>query len=180
MGQRISDPADAAGLEDKVKHLTHVLRMIGGTITAHLPGDETAAEPIALPGDRRAPQPHLPDMVLGRLAGKIYLARRERERAFPMPDLFHDPAWDMLLDIFIAHAQDKYISVTDATLSGQVPVTTALRYVWALEKAKLIERKPDTTDKRRRFVILTEPGLKYMRQAIILIGERMAPPLFGS
>lgn len=120
------------------------------------------------------------DLSLGDFAEKVYKARRDREVSNSYSELFHDPAWDILLDLFIAHAKGKYISVTDAGLAGQVPNTTALRWVWGLEKAGLVSRKPDPKDKRRCFVVLNKAGLSYMRPVLATIGERLKSPLFST
>ncbi|MCY1672268.1 winged helix DNA-binding protein [Novosphingobium sp. SL115] len=117
------------------------------------------------------------DYDLGIFAKKLYLSRRDRESNFPSPGMFHDPAWDILLDMFISYSENKFISVTDATLAGQVPATTALRWLWSLEKAGMIERKPDNSDKRRSFVTLTEAGLSHMRQILQAMDKRMTSPL---
>ena len=107
-----------------------------------------------------------PDLALGVYARKIYQSRRERDKKSPAQGLFQDPAWDILLDLFIAHAENKKMSVTSAGLAGQASTTTALRWIWALEEAKLVERKHDEADKRRSFVSLTTEGLNYMRDIL--------------
>ncbi|WP_428332574.1 MarR family transcriptional regulator [Novosphingobium sp.] len=118
--------------------------------------------------------PH-PDIALGILAQKIYSARRERDKKLHMPGLFQDPAWDILLDLFVSHTQNKYISVMSAGLAGQVPASTALRWVWALEEAKLVTREVDKKDKRRSFVFFTPEGLTYMREVLTAIGSHLQP-----
>lgn len=121
----------------------------------------------------------VPDMALATFAQKVYLARRDREKACFSPELFNDPAWDILLDLFIAHAQDKFISVSDTGLAAQVPATTALRWVWSLEKTGLVERLADKNDKRRSFVMLTASGQSYTRRVLGTMSARMKPPLFS-
>ncbi len=53
-----------------------------------------------------------------------------------------------------------------AGLAGQVPASTALRWIWVLEEAKLVERKLDQTDKRRSFISLSSIGLASMREVL--------------
>lgn len=48
-----------------------------------------------------------PDFALGAFAKKIYQSRRERDKKLQVPGLFQDPAWDILLDLFISHAGNK-------------------------------------------------------------------------
>lgn len=114
---------------------------------------------------------HRTDEFLGKIAEKFRLARRSRDRAFSQFHLFHEPAWDILLDMFIAHCRGRQLSIIDAALSGNNSQTTSLRFIWKLEKAKLISRQPDPTDKRRKFVFLTEPGLTHMRLALNAIAD---------
>lgn len=165
-----------ANLNSQVAALAQVVLDIGDVIKSHGATLGTGGTALA---EKREARTAMPDVALATFARKLYASRRERERKDILPGLFSDPAWDILLDIFIAHAQDKYISITDAGLAGQVPATTALRWVWALESAKLIERKPDSNDKRRSFVLLTDAGLKYMRQVLTAICDRMMSPAFA-
>jgi predicted transcriptional regulator len=116
-----------------------------------------------------------PDEVLARFARKLSLGRRDRDNAVAA-GLFHDPAWDILLDVFIAHAQGKSISITSASLSSNVSESTAIRWIWALEKSGLLKREPDRIDKRRTFVLLTDVGLVYMRQVLNSFSNRMDSP----
>lgn len=89
------------------------------------------------------------DMVRG-----ILRARQERARHFPA-NLFADPAWDMLLDLYAAELSQRRVSVTSLCIASNVPTTTALRWITALEKARLIERRADPLDGRRYFMSLT-------------------------
>lgn len=116
------------------------------------------------------------DIALASLAEKIYQSRRDRDKRSPVSGLFQDPAWDILLDLFVAQARGKHISITSAATAGLVPPTTALRWVWALEEAKLVTRVSDGADKRRSFVVLTTSGNAYMRDVLGAISDRMRQP----
>ena len=94
---------------------------------------------------------------LAELARRAYAERRARERYLPA-SLFGDPGWDILLDLMIAAERGLDISVTSACIAGQVPATTALRWLQLLEAEGLVERVADATDGRRSFVRLTESG----------------------
>ncbi len=117
------------------------------------------------------------DHGLTRLARNIYQLRRELEKNSPVPGLFQDPAWDILLDLYLAHADGKCISVKSASLACPVPATTALRWLWALEKAKLVDREPDKHDKRRNFVTLSVKGQVYMDEVLGAFDDLYQPPL---
>lgn len=96
-----------------------------------------------------------------RLAHEIYSERRRRDRFFP-PDLFGEPSWDILLDLFIAARQDRRVPTTSACIGSHVPPTTALRWLRILEQRGLIERENDRRDGRRTFVRLSSRGAAMM------------------
>ena len=97
---------------------------------------------------------------LAEIAGREYRARRSRERYFDRT-LFGEPAWDILIDLFIQQSSGKTVSVTSAAIASQVPVTTALRHLAALQKAGLVERMRSAADARVKLLRLTREG--YMR-----------------
>lgn len=65
-----------------------------------------------------------------------------------------EPAWDMLIDLFIQHCQEKKISTGDLCVSSSLPLSTALRLVQRMCDDGLIHKTADTTDGRRQFVEL--------------------------
>lgn len=89
--------------------------------------------------------------------------RAERHDFFPS-DFFGEPAWNILLDLFIVDLKGQRISVQDACLSSGVPPTTALRYVGQLEEGSFVKRVPDATDARRTFLVITTKGQSLMRR----------------
>jgi hypothetical protein len=60
------------------------------------------------------------------LARRMYLERRQREKHFPS-NLFGEPAWDILLDLYVAAKENVKIATTSACIGGSVPPTTGLR-----------------------------------------------------
>lgn len=87
--------------------------------------------------------------------------RVEAATAFPA-GLISDPVFDMLLDLFIADEEGDRRSISDL-LKGQVPATTKLRWLARLESDRLVERMPDTLDRRRFFITLAEDCRSTMR-----------------
>jgi hypothetical protein len=102
------------------------------------------------------------------LALELYESRRRRVKLFGA-DLFGEPAWDILLDLFMATATGKRISVSSACIGAAVPSTTALRWLAVLEARHLIVRENDDSDARRSHVRLSEVAQKLMEQ---YLGER--------
>lgn len=88
--------------------------------------------------------------------------RRLRASLFPA-DLFAEPAWDILLDLFIAEHEHKQIAVKSACIAAGVPMTTALRWITKLEKRGLIERRRSPFDARSSHVALTPAAKDAMR-----------------
>lgn len=103
----------------------------------------------------RRPRTAMPDP---RWVKSIIRARQLRFRYFSS-DLFADPAWDMLLDLTLARAERRRVSVTSLCIASGVPTTTALRWIKLLEQSGLVERVEDETDRRRAFVFLSERGV---------------------
>lgn len=89
-------------------------------------------------------------------------ARRLRD-AFFGADLFADPAWDMLLDLFAAGLEEAQVSVSSLCIAAAVPPTTALRWIGILSDRRLIERRPDPQDRRRAFLALSPQAEAAMR-----------------
>jgi len=96
------------------------------------------------------------------VARSTYQERRRRGEIFDDPTLFGEPAWDILLDLFIAAKERKRLPVTSACIGAAVPATTALRWLTVLEDKGLILRENDTADARRVFVRLSSDGYEKM------------------
>lgn len=89
--------------------------------------------------------------------------RHKREEFFDKA-LFGDPAWDILLDLFIAHLLQQRVPVSAACLAARVPATTALRWIKVLEVDGLVVRHPDPRHGRRIYLHLTPTAMHSMRQ----------------
>lgn len=70
-------------------------------------------------------------------------------------ELFRDPAWDMLLDLFASHDRGERVSAIALSLSSGVPQSTALRTIQRLEEKGLIVREGDPDDLRRSWIRAT-------------------------
>lgn len=89
-------------------------------------------------------------------------ARRLRERFLP-PELFGEPAWDMLLDLFAAQIERTKVAVSSLCIAAAVPPTTALRTIRSMTEQGLFARIADPADKRRVFIELTDTAAKAMQ-----------------
>jgi DNA-binding MarR family transcriptional regulator len=94
----------------------------------------------------------------GRELAKQLLAQRQaRFDHFPA-ELFHEPAWDMLLALFVAHEERRTMNVKTLVGSAHAPVTTSQRWIDHLHKLKLIDRVIDPVDRRRMEISLSDAG----------------------
>lgn len=90
-------------------------------------------------------------------------ARRARERHFG-GDMFADPAWDILLEAYAAHLEEKDTSITALCNAAAVPSTTALRWIKKLEEVRFLRRRSDPSDGRRSWIEITPLAAAKMRQ----------------
>lgn len=91
------------------------------------------------------------------LENAMRTARRRmlRRQLIGSPELFGEPAWDMLIDLFIHQCQDTEVSTSALGIGSGMPSSTGLRLVQKLCEANLIEKFADPCDARRQFVRLT-------------------------
>jgi DNA-binding MarR family transcriptional regulator len=97
-----------------------------------------------------------------RLVRAVQAARRRREALFG-PELFADPAWDMLLELYALHLEQRRVSVSSLCIAAYVPATTALRWITKLEEDGLAVRSDDPRDGRRTWIELSAEGVERMR-----------------
>jgi len=94
-------------------------------------------------------------------AREIYRRRRYRERFF-CSQLFGEPVWDGLLDLYIARQERRDISVSSACIATSVPTTTALRHLGYMVDAGLVMRAPHPSDQRCSLIELTDEAVRLM------------------
>lgn len=122
--------------------------------------EQTAERTITFEQPSSVPAAGLPSALIVRDAIR---ARRMRDR-FLGANLFVDPAWDMLLDLFAADLEGTRVSVFSLCIAAAVPPTTALRWITMLSDFGLIVRAADPEDRRRAFLSLSPRGRDGMRR----------------
>jgi len=154
------DNKDLADLGLSGKELATFVQLLGRLINTNR---ENASQP-AKPSQAR----------LIEIADGLYRLRRRRE-ALMSPafgaDLFADPAWDILLDLYVKNGRNEDVSVTQACSAAVVPVTTALRYITVLADRGLIERSKNPDDGRSYLLRLSADALHLMEDIL----TEMAP-----
>lgn len=98
---------------------------------------------------------------LAALATK-HFADRELRKSYINDAFFGEPAWDMLLYLFIKSCASKRVYKTAVTSASGVPHSTALRYLELLERDELLRVEPAEGDKRVQLVSLTQKGSSAM------------------
>jgi hypothetical protein len=88
--------------------------------------------------------------------------RRIREQHFPA-NLFADPGWDILLDLFAAKLEGKSVSVSSLCIAAAVPPTTGLRWITTMTEHGALVRRQDPNDARRVFIELSADSEERLR-----------------
>lgn len=105
------------------------------------------------------------DALLTDVARRVTQLRRSKKSILSSP-IFVEPAWDMMLDLFVARTMDRDIGLTSVAMASGVPISTALRHLRVLEMQKLVKRYPDEKDGRVCNVKLTDKALGHMRNIL--------------
>jgi DNA-binding MarR family transcriptional regulator len=146
----------------QLRSIARQLWRIAEGFTKSLENEAAASLDDAVPDRKKNDGDPAPDSEqLSRLARNAYKDRRRRDRLFG-PDLFAEPAWDMLLDLFGQSIGRRNIRTRELLLASMVPATTALRWIGELEDSGLISRRPSLVDKRAHYVDLTDKGMDLM------------------
>lgn len=97
---------------------------------------------------------------LVRQARQQYAIRRRRDAL--LDGLSGEPAWDMLLELFISGAEGRKTPVKNLCLAACTSVSTAMRRLDSLVASGLVRKSDDATDARRSLVELTDRGWAIM------------------
>jgi hypothetical protein len=106
-------------------------------------------------------------------AASRYLKLRSQRDAIAGPSLLSDPAWDMLLDLFVGHITGRNVSVTSACLASRRPATTSLRYIERMAKQGLIRREKDCNDNRKVYLRMTEKAFRAVAKWIDALRDEL-------
>lgn len=101
---------------------------------------------------------------------RLIRRRRLRDELFPA-ELFADPAWDMLLDLYAAKLDRSRVSVSSLCIAAAVPATTALRWIKTLSETGIFVREADHQDGRRIFVALSDQATEAMHRYFARLAE---------
>jgi hypothetical protein len=138
-----------AGLTDTVARLIAIAQELSLEVGVR-PGEDRPGDPGTAAKAEATPV---------QSAKALIACRRLREKLFGK-ELFSDPAWDILLDLFIAQSEGRDIAIGSACIAAAVPFTSALRWCQMLETRGLLYRVRDPRDGRRVFLRLTDEAFE--------------------
>jgi DNA repair protein RadC len=106
------------------------------------------------------------------LANARRSARRRllRRQLVGADELFGEPAWEILLDLFIHECEGKPVSVSSASIASGLAATSAQRLLQRLCDAGLLVREADREDGRRTNIRLS-PELAHRLMAYFAASE---------
>lgn len=117
--------------------------------------------------------PVIPAKLLA-LARRVKAARHGRINFFHS-DLFAEPAWDMMLALYIAEGEGCRLKVSDLCNESGVPPTTALRWIDRLVQLRMVRRRPHPLDARAIFVEIDADTTRKMNGYLEKIWGRYFP-----
>jgi len=168
-GRKAAGSSKIVALPDRRTFAEHssALRSIAEQLlTLAAQDDLTERVPARRGGASLRPEGAADRDYLARLATGLIRARRLRETHFNA-DLFADPAWDMLLDLYVEKCRGTRTSVTSLCIASGVPPTTALRWIASLTNLGIIEREEDRRDRRRAFLQLSSVAERAMTRYLL-------------
>lgn len=89
--------------------------------------------------------------------------RQLRTAAFsPVRRLFHDPAWDLILGLFIAHEEGVPVTIGEAAMLAGLKADAGERWVRALQEEGLVKDWPSEDATAVRSIGLTSQAVAMM------------------
>lgn len=143
---QISCEAAARNCEQLSHHLRSFAQALGGT--------EPHAE-ISELGAREDRAPPIGSRQSAAVASAILKDRRRRSRIFNA-GMFGEPAWEILLTLFVNDSSGLRLTVGGLSKSTERAHTTTLRWLGYLRDQKLVFREENPGDARTEFVRLTD------------------------
>ena len=119
--------------------------------------DRADLHPCKKPGRGYPVKPMSFPSARARVARDTIRQRRKRDEYFPS-ELFADPGWDIMLDLYAAHYEGEAVSVSSLCIAASVPQTTALRWINMMTNDGWLVRRDDPTDRRRTYLKLSDEG----------------------
>lgn len=162
--RRLSDVASDQNAA-RLRQLSEEVSRIAGMLSRLSAGPEAEHAKVHLPHDVE-----FASDVSAETVRSVIRARRLRAQYFA-EQLFADPAWDMLLDLFQAEIAQLRVPVSSLCIAAAVPATTALRWLKTMVDEGIFVRRADPYDGRRVFVELAPGASDAMRRYFADVGK---------
>lgn len=140
---------------EKFRHTAEVLVKFAAWAGLETP-DTAQALGILMEGELRESQQVL-------YAKQMLKSRRQRRDIFGV-DIFGEPAWEIILDMFIAQEEGRTVSLSSLSIAADVPASTAFRWINKLRNIGILIFKEDVEDQRRTLVELSPDYIKKARE----------------
>lgn len=92
---------------------------------------------------------------LNDFARHILAGRKQRDRYFD-PMLFSNPAWDILLNLFVADSEGRPVTLLDSCLISTIPQGVALRWLGYLKQEEMVLERSDPENPGQTLIRLSE------------------------
>lgn len=151
----------------QLQQISEEVRRIASALERISADDMPSQESSAYAGDLHGRR------IDGGAVRAIIRARRLRDQYFG-PELFADPAWDILLDLYAARLEKQRVAVSSLCIAAAVPATTALRWIKTLTDVGLLVRAADPQDGRRVYIELAPQAAERLG-AYLAAAQRISP-----
>ena len=101
------------------------------------------------------------DGDLAEFARQTLMGREQRSRYFD-PVLFSNPAWDILLNLYVAAAEGRGLGVLDCCTTSALPQGVALYWLSYLKQEEMVIEVPAATRPRQTLIRLSDQTQKAM------------------
>ncbi len=169
-------PADVAATQKleqvgralEVELLDHIV--VTAAATHHIMSEAAIAARSHSPASMtlRSESPQRIDPVLDNARSTVR-RRLLRRQLLGAQELFGEPAWDMLLDLFIHQSAGEPVPMSSLGISTDMPHSSAMKLIQRLCDAGLLVREPDECDGRRTFVRIV-PEIEHRLRAYFAEG----------
>ncbi len=155
-----------------VRILDHII--VTATRAHHVMSENVVAGAAAHPsscnlrsGPAAAEDPE-PDSALANAQATVR-RRLLRRQLLGSEELFGEPAWDMLLDLFIHECEGKPLSMSSLSISTGIPTSSGMKLIHRLCDAGILQRLPDHRDGRRSLMKIS-PDIAHRLRAYFAEG----------
>ncbi len=104
-------------------------------------------------------------------AERAYSDRRSRKDFLGTGDLFGEPAWDLLLDLFIRQTKAEQVTVKTAFMHSDASLRTVVRLLKVMEHSGLIAVTIDPDDATRQLISLNPTGYEGMLRYLVSVAR---------